>query len=127
MNTKITLGLRLFLGAIFTIFGLNGFLHFIPMPPPSQEMQSFMGGLMGSGYFFPLLKGTEILCGLAFLSGLYVPVAAIVLAPITINILAVHIFLDTAGLPMGIILTLAHLGLGYQLRDVYKDVLKMKS
>ena len=26
---------RLLLGLIFLIFGLNGFLHFIPMPPPT--------------------------------------------------------------------------------------------
>ena len=29
---------RLLLGAIFTIFGLNGFLQFLPMPAPTLSL-----------------------------------------------------------------------------------------
>ena len=33
---------RYLLGFIFLVFGLNGFLHFIPMPPPSGVAGDFM-------------------------------------------------------------------------------------
>ena len=50
---------RVILGLIFFVFGLNGFLNFIPMTPPEGAVATFMGGLAASGYFFPLLKLTE--------------------------------------------------------------------
>lgn len=89
---KIAMVSRYLLGLIYFVFGLNGFLNFIPVPKdafPEAAMQ-FMTGLMGSGYFFPFLKGTEVVCGLLLLAGLWCPLALIILAPITINIILFH-------------------------------------
>lgn len=87
MKTKGPLIARWILGLIFFVFGLNGFFNFIPMPETMPEkMATFMGGLMASQYFFPLLKGTEVVCGALLLIGAFVPLALIVLAPIIINI-----------------------------------------
>src|SRR5580693_7005973 len=102
--TKPTLIARIFLGLIFFVFGLNGFLHFIPTPPMSGPMGDFFNGLMATGYFFPLLKGTETLCGLLLLSGAFVPLALIVLAPIVVNIFCLHLFLAHEGLPLAVII-----------------------
>jgi len=44
-------------------------------------------------YLMPLLKVTELLCGLAFISGRFVPLATVVIFPITLNILLFHTFL----------------------------------
>ena len=53
MQSKIHLGARLLLGLIFVVFGLNGFLMFIPVPPPESEAaKAFMGGLFQAGYFW---------------------------------------------------------------------------
>jgi uncharacterized membrane protein YphA (DoxX/SURF4 family) len=103
---KVTLISRILLGLMLTIFGLNGFLQFIPFPPPPLELGSFMGALGATGYFFPLLKTTEILIGIALLVGRFVPLGLVVLAPITINIIAVHAFLDPSGLPMGVLIVI---------------------
>lgn len=94
---------RILLGLIFFVFGLNGFLNFIPMPTEIPEnMKTFMAGMQATGYFFPFLKGTEVICGALLLSGAFVPLALVVLAPIIINIFLVHVFMDTSGLPMAI-------------------------
>lgn len=69
-------------------------------------MADFMKGMMATGYFFYLLKGTEIVCGLMLMSGFFVPLALVVLAPIVLNIFLVHLFLEHSGLPMAIILGL---------------------
>src|SRR6266436_2343571 len=71
---------RLFLGLVFTVFGLNFFLHFLPSPTPAPRAAAFAGALFGSGYFFPLLKTTEVVAGLLLLTGRFVTLALAVLA-----------------------------------------------
>jgi putative oxidoreductase len=96
---------RILLGLIFFVFGLNGFLNFIPMPAEIPEpMKTFMAGMMATGYFFPFLKATEVICGALLLAGVWVPLALVVLAPIILNILAVHTFMDRSGLPMALVI-----------------------
>jgi putative oxidoreductase len=81
---------QLVLGLIYFVFGLNGFLQFLPQPPLPESAMGFIGGLAGAGYFLPFLKGTETLMGLLLLVGRATPVALIVLAPITLNIMLFH-------------------------------------
>jgi uncharacterized membrane protein YphA (DoxX/SURF4 family) len=118
MNIQKNLPLvaRVLLGLPFVVFGLNGFLQFIPMAPLEGDAAAFMGGLAAAGYFFPLLKASEILAGLALLSGRFVPLALAVLAPITVNIFAFHAFV--AG---GVALPLMLLVLGSYLAWAYRD------
>ncbi len=93
MFSKVQLGSRYLLGVIYLVFGLNGFLNFLPMPPLPEGAMAFMGGLGGSGYFFPVLKGTEVLGGALLLAGFAAPAALVILAPITVQILLFHFFL----------------------------------
>lgn len=91
MKTKIALGARLLLGLIYFVFGLNGFLNFIPPPPSMPEgAMGFFTALMATGYFLPVLKATETICGALLLSGFAAPVALVILAPITIQIFLFH-------------------------------------
>lgn len=106
MTTKITAGARLFLGLIYFVFGLNGFLHFLKMTPPpmSETAMAYAGGLAKSGYFMPLLSGTQAIGGFFLLIGFASPLALIVLAPVTLNIILFHAFLtpglQNLGLPI---------------------------
>jgi uncharacterized membrane protein YphA (DoxX/SURF4 family) len=127
MNKKIPMGARLLLGLIFTVFGLNGFLNFIPQPPQTDPVvQAFMGGLFGTGYFFPFLKGTELLCGLALLSGTFAPLALIILTPIALNILLFHRML-AGGPPLDIIIFVLLLTAAYGYKEIYRPLLKAKT
>ncbi len=118
---------RLLLGAIFTVFGLNGFLHFIPQPPPTGLAAVFIGGLGASGYFFPLLKGTEVLVGLALLSNRFVPLALTVLAPVVVNIVAFHAFLAPSGVALPLVIAALGVYLAYTERAVFAPVLRARS
>lgn len=89
-----TLAARLLLGLIFFVFGLNGFLHFLPMPQPSPEAGAFLGALAATGYMFPLIKGIEVISGALLLANRAVPLALVLLAPIAINIAAYHLVLE---------------------------------
>ena len=78
MSTKIksisVVTARVVLGLIYFVFGLNFFLHFLPTPPSAGgPADNFAGALFQSGYFFPFLKGLEVIMGLLLLAGVYVP------------------------------------------------------
>ncbi len=126
IRTKAPLVARVFLGLVFTVFGLNGFFSFIPIPPMQEEAGAFMGALAATGYMFPLIKGTEVVAGLLLLSGRFVPLAITLLAPVTVNILLFHVVLAPApGMPLLIIA--AQLYLAYAHRDVFRPLLSSQS
>jgi hypothetical protein len=124
MATKAVTASRVLLGLIFVVFGLNGFLHFLPQPPMSGPPAAFAGALFASGYFFPLLKGTEVLAGLLLLSGRYVPLALTVLAPVIVNILAFHAFLAPSGLPLPLVILVLEVFLAWGYRTAFRGVLQ---
>jgi uncharacterized membrane protein YphA (DoxX/SURF4 family) len=122
-----TLVARILLGLLFLISGLNGFFHFLPQPQMGEEAGKFMMGLLGSGYFFPFLKICETLSGILLLSGIYVPLALLILSPIVVNIFLFHLFLDHAGLPIAIVLVLLLGFLGYAYREYFKSIFTVKA
>lgn len=111
MKNKIFLGTRLLLGLLFLVFGTNGLMMiftgngFLPMPPPSPEMGAVMGGFFGAVYLMPLVKGLQVLSALFLLTNRYVNLALVFLAPIVVNILGIHIFVDPSGLPVALFIS----------------------
>jgi uncharacterized membrane protein YphA (DoxX/SURF4 family) len=122
-TSKSLTAARIVLGLAFFVFGLNGFLHFIPQPPPEGTAAAYLGGLAASGYMFPFIKGTEVLVGIALLAGRYVPLALTVLAPITLNIVAFHAFLAPAGTALPLALLALHVFLAVRYRAVFAPML----
>src|SRR5262249_46792744 len=117
---------RVLLGLVFFVFGLNGFLHFIPQPPMSGPPADFLGALFAAGYMFPLIKGTEIIAGLLLLSGRFVPLALTLLAPVLVNILAFHALLVGAGVGMPFVLVALEVYLAWSYRDAFAPMLRAK-
>ncbi|HEX3777372.1 MAG TPA: DoxX family protein [Polyangiaceae bacterium] len=114
---------RYLLGLVFFVFGLNGFLHFLPQPPMTGAPLNFIGALIASGYMFPLLKGTEVLMGALLLANRFVPLALTVLAPVLVNIVAFHSFLAPEGLAVPLVLLVAELYLAHSYRDAFAPML----
>jgi uncharacterized membrane protein YphA (DoxX/SURF4 family) len=122
MNSKRNLpqtAARLTLGLIFTVFGLNGFLHVIPQPPTTAEAGASGAALAATGYMFPLIKVTEIIAGVLLLAGRAVPFALTLLAPVVVNIVAFHLFLDPAGSAIGLLTLALGLYLAWTERAAY--------
>jgi uncharacterized membrane protein YphA (DoxX/SURF4 family) len=118
-SSKLRVPARLLLGLIFVTFGLNGFLHFLPQPPMPAPAGAFAGALAATGYLFPLIKGTEIVTGLLLLSGRFVPLALVVLAPVVVNIVAFHLFLAPAGLALPFVVLALGLYLAWTERQAF--------
>lgn len=124
MTNTLTLVTRVVLGLIFLVFGLNGFLHFIPMPPMPSEAMAFMMALAKTGYMIPLIKATEIIGGFFVLTGLYLPLGLVLLAPVVINITLFHLILAPDGLVMALVILVLELYLAYTYKDNFSHILK---
>src|SRR3954470_15215113 len=121
MIIRILMGLLLLVGSILF------FLKLTPTPPKMEPgMKLFFDGIVASVYLLPVVKGIELLCGIAFVSGRFVPLATVVLFPITLNIVLVHGFLDPKGLGAGLFLLFGNLFLAYTYRKNYEPILAAK-
>lgn len=122
---KVALIARLLLGVIFFVFGLNGFLNFLPAQPMPEPAMNFVMGLVGTGYMMPLIKGFEVLAGALLLSGFFVPLALLFLAPIVVNILLFHTILSP-GLAVPLVILVLGLIVAYDRKENFKHVLAAK-
>ena len=108
---------RILSGLIFTVFGLNQFLHFIPMEAPTGDAGVFFTGMVKSVYLIPTMGFFMTASGIALLVNRFVLVALVILFPLILNILLFHIFLEPNGLAMAIALMAMNLFLVYANRD----------
>jgi uncharacterized membrane protein YphA (DoxX/SURF4 family) len=114
---------RVLLGLAFVVFGLNGFLHFIPGAPPPGPAGAFVGAMFQSGYF-AAVAAFQIAGGALLLTGRYVALGLTLLGPVIVNILLFHIFLERTGLPIAIVVSCFALFLLWAYRDRFGPILK---
>src|SRR5579872_2905503 len=100
MKTASTIA-RFLAGLIFLVFGLNGFLNFIPLPPPGGTAGQFMGALYASHYLW-VIFAFQIIAAVLLLANRFVPLAVAVLAPVIVNILVFHALMAPSGLPLAL-------------------------
>jgi uncharacterized membrane protein YphA (DoxX/SURF4 family) len=114
---------RVLLGLIFVVFGLNAFLQFMPMPPPQGLAGDFTKALFVSHYFY-VIAVLQIAGGALLLSGWYVPLGLTLLGPVIVNILCFHIFLESKGLPLAIVVSVLALFLLWAYRGAFAGLVK---
>jgi len=114
---------RIVMGLMFFVFGLNGFLHFLPQPKPPEAAAAFFGALYKSGYMLPLIFGAQTLVGLLLLVNRFVPLALALIAPVIVNIILFHIFLAPSGYAMAIVVTVLELYLAWSYRAAFLPML----
>lgn len=115
---------RIVLGIVLVVFGLNGFLQFMPQPPLPEAAASFIGAIVGTGYLLTVVKLIEIGVGVLLLADRFVPLALLLLAPISFNIFAFHLFLDPAGIGAAALVTLLNIYLFVAYRKQFTPVLQ---
>jgi putative oxidoreductase len=123
---KASLIVRILLGLIVLIFGLNKFIHFMPTPPLTPEAEEFMSALINTGYLMNAVAVIEILTGIMLLLNLFQRLALILLFPVLLNAFWFHLFLDPAGIA-GVFVTMAmnHF-LFFTNKESYKPILKLR-
>ena len=96
---------RVLLGLIFLVFGLNGFLHFLPLPPPTGVALQFFGALIATHYWV-VIFAIQVIGGLLLLINRYIPLALVLLGPVIVNIFFFHALMAQAGLPLAILVVI---------------------
>ena len=107
--TRLTLAMkilthlsRVLLGLMFLVFGLNGFLHFIPAAMPTGVAGQFVGSMFVSHYLVAVF-GLELIAGLLLLANRFIVLAIAILAPVLVNIVLFHAFMAPEGFALAVI------------------------
>lgn len=112
---------RILLGAIFVIFGLNGFLHFIPSPQYQGVAGQFIGAIFTS-HLYVIVFLTQVVGGLLLLANRYVPLGLLLLGPVLVNILGFHIFMSPTTIPMALVATALWFVVFFRVRHAFSEV-----
>ena len=120
MKTTVLIA-RILLGVIFVVFGLNGFLQFLPQPAMPQAAIAFFGGLAASGFMLPTLFATQLVGGALLLLGM-VPLGVVILTPVIVHIVEFHLFLAPAGLPLAVVVATLAAFLAWTHRAAYRPL-----
>lgn len=124
-----TLICRILLGLAFTVFGLNILFPFMPQPPPVEGslIAQFLT-VMGPTHWMALVGVFQLLGGLFVISGRGTPLGLALLAPVLVNILAFHIFLDNGnGLAAGLVFSVIEIFLMYSYRSYFLPFFTFKA
>jgi putative oxidoreductase len=112
---------RYLLGLIFLVFGLNGFLHFLPGPIPPGVAGQFMTALIDSHYTVVIFL-LQLIPGILLLANLYVPLALTLLAPVIANIFLFHLLMAPSGLPIAILVIILWFLVFYSVRSAFAGI-----
>jgi hypothetical protein len=116
---------RYLAGVIFLVMGLNGFLHFIPFPPPAGVAGQFMGALYVSHYLW-VIFAFQVIAGGLLLVNRYVPLAVAILAPVLVNIITFHVLMAPAGLPLALFVALLWTLLFVEVRPAFSGLFQSR-
>jgi hypothetical protein len=112
---------RYLAGVIFLVMGLNGFLNFIPFPPPGGTA----GALYASHYLW-VIFAFQVVAGALLLVNRYVPLAAAILAPVIVNILTFHALMAPSGLPLALFVALLWVVIFIDVRPAFSGLVQSR-
>lgn len=113
---------RILLGLGFLVFGLNGFLHFIPNGPmPTGPGGQFIGALIQSHYVL-FVAAFQVVGGVLLLINRYVPLGLALLAPVIVNIFLFHLLMVRSGLLVAIFIIILWLIVFYRHRQNFSGL-----
>lgn len=123
---KVQLVVRILLGLILVIFGINKFLQFMPMPPMPEAAGEFMGALVKSGYIMVIVAIVEVVVGVLLLVNKFQSLALVIVFPVLLNAFLFHLFLDASGIGGAFLAITMNIFLFFANKDSYKLLFKSR-
>lgn len=117
---------RYLLGLMFTVFGLNGFLHFIPQPPPPNPMAIQFLIAVSASHFAAFFFALQVLGGALLLFGFFVPLALTLLAAELYNILAFHLTMAPSSIAPALVACVFWILVFLQYRESFNGIFRAK-
>ncbi len=113
---------RFLLAIVFIVFGVNGFLHFIPQPPPPSDLAKQYFNVMFNSHYLVFVFALQLLAGALFLFRRTVPLALTVAGPLIVNILLFHALMDPKGIVPGLVVTALWFVIFWQFRAAFYGI-----
>lgn len=123
MNSKVFLVVRILLGLMLLVFGLNKFLQFLPPIELDEAGQNYFMALTNT-QTMTLVALVEIVAGLALLTNKFGALMSVILMSVSVNAVLFHATLAPEGIgpALGLLVLNVVALIGY--KDQYKDLLK---
>jgi putative oxidoreductase len=97
---------RILLGLAFFVFGLNGFLNFIPTGVMPTGLAGQFATVLIQSHYMLFVSAFQLAGGALLLINRYVPLALTLLGPVIVNILLYHLLLYHTGAPLAIVVAI---------------------
>jgi uncharacterized membrane protein YphA (DoxX/SURF4 family) len=117
---------RYLLGLMFTVIGLNGFLHFIPQPPPPNPVAIQFLVAVSASHFAAFFFALQVLGGLLLLFGFFVPLALTLLAAELYNILAFHLTMAPGNIAPAVVACVLWILVFLKYRESFNGIFRAK-
>jgi len=125
-NRKLVRTVQIIFGIVLIIFALNLLFQFMPGPQFGDDGNNFLGALAASGYIFQVMALIWIVGGLFFILDKFSPLGAVIIFPISLNIILFHLFFNEfASIPVGLIIFLVNIYLLYVHWNIYRPMFRM--
>ena len=118
--------LRIVLAVFLIVSAGDVFFHYTEPSEPPVEAQEFLISLTAAGYVWPAVGAAFLISGILLFFPRYLGLALVVLAPITVNIILYHLFLDrdSRTLIPAFILVLLHLLVAWLNRTAFRSLFR---
>lgn len=117
---------RILLGLMFVVFGLNGFLHFIPQPPMPDTPGTQFATLLAKVHYIEFVCAIQVVSGVLFLIGRYVPLALVLIGPVIVNILLFHALMAPAAIGPGAFAAVLWFIIFFHVRSAFAGIFQAK-
>jgi putative oxidoreductase len=102
MQKKIYTVIRYLFGAGMTLFGLANLFKVLPLHSFPGNAGILMEAFSDSGYILPAVGFTQLVLGIALISNRFIPLALLLFAPVVVNVILFHVFMDMASMVMAL-------------------------
>jgi hypothetical protein len=123
----VVLIVRILLGLGFLIFGLNGFLHFIPTPPMPESPAKQFADVLQTTHYVLFVSAIQVISAILFLVNRYVPLALVLIGPVLVNILIFHVVMAPSSILPGIVFTIFWFIVFYYHRAAFAGIFQAKA
>lgn len=125
MLKKLIPVVRIIFGILLAVLGSFSFMN-LPIPNYPDKAKAFMVALSNTGYINYVIGIVFMIVGVMFIFGRFLALGALLLAPISFNIILFHVFLDISSIPLGLLVALLNGFIAYTQRDKYKQLFNSK-
>ncbi len=124
-NPKVVITVRVLLGLFLIFSGISGLMAGTDMTGVPAPMVPYTKAFYEAGIFH-MIKITEIVTGLMFVTGFLPALAAVMFAPLCVGIIVFNSSVAPEFLPAGVIVTVMNIYLGYAYFDKYRPMFARK-